>query len=150
MRALALAGFGLFVLAGLFGAFGVREATVTATGAGGTRLAVTYPQVARAGLAVPFSITVARDGGFDAPIEVSVPTAYLLLFDENGTEPEPAGSTADDELTTWTFDPPDGDTLVVWFDVRLEPGVQWGKGASVRAVSGSDEVDVHLRTWVAP
>lgn len=150
MRAVALGALALFVAAGLGGAFGVRSGTARAVHPSGLQVVVTYPRVARPGLAVPLSIRISKPGGFDGPIEVAVPTAYLQLFDENGFEPDPAESTADATDTRWTFDPPDGDTLTIWLDTRVEPGVQWRRHGSVRVVADGDALETAFETWIAP
>ena len=150
LRAAVLLVFAVFVGAGLLGLFGVRTGTAKGASPDGLRLEVVYPKVARGGLAVPLRITVSRPGGFDGPIDVSVPTDYLLLFDENGTEPDPDSSTAADGTTVWTFAPPDGSTLDIWLDVRVEPGVQWGADAVVTATASDDTVAVGIETWITP
>lgn len=114
-----LAVFTVFVLAGLLGFFGVRSTTVTA-GDGHLELAVKHPTRARAGLAVPFEIVARRDGGFTDPITVSIPNRYLRMFDENGIHPDPDEAVIDVDHTVWTFDPPEADTLLIRFDVRIE------------------------------
>lgn len=149
LRALILAGFTIFVLAGLLGVFGIREGREEAT-VGPLTLAVTHPTRARGGLAVPFEIEVRREGGFEDPVTVTIPTGYLALFDENGIEPDPDSATVDDRNSIQTFEPPDGDTLVIRFDVRVEPAVQRGRGATITATSGDDQVAVDIDTWIAP
>jgi hypothetical protein len=51
----------------------------------------------------------------------------------------------------WEFDPPDGDTLGVSLDARVEPGVQWGRtGETSVLVDGQPVVTVRYKTWVLP
>lgn len=150
LRSIALGGFAVFVLFGLAGLFGVRSSTSRVTSAEGLHLEVTHPHVARPGLAIALEIVVQHPDGFDGPITVTVPTGYLLMFDENGSEPEPDSSTVGAEVTSWTFEPPPGDTLTIWFDLRVEPGVQWGREATVTADADGDRVAVDIRTWIAP
>ncbi|MBX3286763.1 MAG: hypothetical protein KF703_15545, partial [Actinobacteria bacterium] len=87
-RAVALGILVAFVGAGALGAFGVREGRVGRRAPSGLRIAVTYPQIARPGLAVPISVQVSKPGGFDGPIDVAMPTAYLQMLDENGFHPD--------------------------------------------------------------
>jgi len=72
------------------------------------------------------------------------------MFDENGRNPEPKESTTDGDSTIWTFDPPPGDTLVVWLDSRVEPGVQWRRSATTRVRTGDHEATLRYTTWIFP
>lgn len=139
-----------FLAVGLTGALGVRSGTATASG-GGYELTVTYGRVTRGGLATPWSIEIRREGGFDGPVTVATDTRYLDLFDENGFDPEPSRMTANADTVIWEFEPPDGDTLGVSLDARLEPGVQWGRtGETSVLVEGKPVVTVRYKTWVLP
>ena len=142
----------LFLLAGVLGMLGVREATVRASG-GGYELEVRYPRVTRPGLAVPWSVTIRHPGGFDGPVTVSTTSAYFDLFDENAFEPEPESSTTDGERVTWEFEPPDqGDTMEISLDTRTGPNVQWsGQGATTAILEeGQPVAQVEYRTVVLP
>lgn len=135
---------------GLTGRLGVQSRTTTARG-GGYELTVTYGQVTRAGLATPWSLEIHHPGGFDGPVMVSTNTRYLDLFDENGFDPQPAKSMATPDAVIWEFEPPDGDTLGVSLDARLEPGVQWGRtGETSVLVDGKPVVTATYKTWVVP
>lgn len=140
----------LFVAAGLAGLWGVRTGTVVSVSDGGIRVQVDYPRRARPALAVPFSITISRRGGFDEPIVVATTTRYLQTFDENGTNPQPDAATADGDRTIWTFEPPSGDVLTIWLDTRVEPAVQWRRSGTTTVSSGADEVSVHYTSWIFP
>jgi hypothetical protein len=144
-------GLLLAVLAvGLAGGFGVRTASVSASG-GGYELTVTHAAVTRPGLATPFDIEVRRAGGLGRPVTVAISSDYLEMFDENGIDPDPASSTSDPGFVHMEFDPPPSGTLTISFDVRLEPGVQWGKTGRVVLLDGERAVaDVSFRTWVMP
>lgn len=140
----------LFLLLGLTGFLGVRSATVSASG-GGFDLTVTYAAITRPGLATPWSVEVRRQGGFDGPVTVATTGDYLDMFDENGLDPDPSSATATPEVVIWEFEPPDGDTLTITFDARIEPAVQWGKSAVTSVlVDGKAVVQVTYRTWVVP
>ena len=142
----------LFVVLGLglSGVLGVRTDTTTAQG-GGYELTVTYGRVTRAGLATPWSLEIRHPGGFDGPVTVSTSTKYLDMFDENGFEPQPSRTTADAETVFWEFEPPEGDTLGVSLDARLEPGVHWGReGETSVLVDGEPVVTARYKTWVLP
>ena len=135
---------------GLAGRLGVNTATTTANG-GGYQLMVTYGRVSRPGLATPWSLEIRHPGGFEGPVTVSTNSKYLDLFDENGFDPQPSKSTATPDTVTWEFDAPDGDTLGVSLDGRVEPGVQWGgTGETSVLVDGKPVVTVKYKTWVLP
>jgi hypothetical protein len=141
--------FGVVAL-GLSGQLGVRSRTTTVQG-GGYELTVTYAQVSRPGLATPWSMEIHRPGGFDGPVTVSTKTGYLDLFDENGFDPEPSRSTATADAVIWEFEPPDGDTLGISLDARIEPGAQWGRtGETSVLVDGRPVVTARYKTWVMP
>lgn len=139
-----------FLAVSLAGRLGVLSRTTTA-GGGGYELTVTYGQVSRAGLATPWSLEVHHPGGFDGPVTISTTTAYLDLFDENGFDPEPSTSTATPDTVIWEFEPPEGDTLGVSLDARIEPGAQWGRaGETSVLVDGKPVVTARYKTWVLP
>jgi hypothetical protein len=153
LRRAFLALLAVIVLAGLFELLGVRSRTVSAASAdGSTHVRVKYAQVARAGLDVPFEITVQRAGGFDGPVLVAVSSDYLGLFDRNALDPEPSSATATADETIWQFDPPAGDTLVVSFDLQVQSGRHWGKHGTVSVLdpSGNPLVRASFKTWLAP
>ena len=149
-RRLFLTVLFVFLGFGLSGQLGVRSRSTKAEG-GGYELTVTYGQVSRGGLATPWSFEVHRPGGFDGPITVSTATAYLDLFDENGFDPQPSSSTATPEAVVWEFEPPDGDTLAVSLDARIEPAAQWGRsGETSVLVDGKPVVTARYKTWILP
>lgn len=145
----ALAALVLLVLAGLLNVFGVRSHTSTGED-GPLTVEVEHAAVARAGLAVPFTISVRRDGGFDGTVEVRVSSEYLARMDENGLDPQPDSALSDGEWVVWRWDEVEGDTHEVDLDARLEPGVHWRFRGSVQVRTASELVDVDLDTWVAP
>ena len=141
----------LFLLAGALGLLGVRTSTVQARG-GAYDLEVRYARVTRPGLAVPWTVTVRRDGGFDGPLTVATTSRYFDLFDENAFEPEPESVTTDGERVIWEFKTPDhGDTIEISLDTRTGPNVQWGDEATTAVLeNGRPVVQVDYRTWVLP
>jgi hypothetical protein len=150
LRRIALGGFTVLVLLGLSSALGVRSRTATADGAGGTRVRVTYPQVARPALAVPFEVEVSRPDGFDEQIEVRLSRSWLESFDENGVLPAPVEESSDGDDVVWTFDPPDGTVFTLALDTRVEPGVQWKRSGTTTVTVGSERIDVHHTMWIFP
>lgn len=141
----------VFLLAGVLGLLGVRTSTVDATG-GAYELELRYARVTRPGLAVPWSVTVRRDGGFDGPLTLATTSRYFDLFDENAFEPEPESVTTDGEWVIWELKTPDhGDTMEVSLDTRTGPNVQWGDEATTAVLEdGRPVVQVDYRTWVLP
>jgi hypothetical protein len=150
VRAAGLTILAAVTLAGAMGTFGVRTDQVSASGSEGTRLTVTHPTAARPGLAVSLEISISNPAGFTEQIEVSVSTDYLQAHDHNVFHPLPVEATVDDEMTRWTYEPPPGDTLTVWVDHRLEPGVQWSRDGNVRVAIGDEVTDVDFTTRVYP
>ena len=140
----------IFLAAAAFNTFGVRTRTVTSA-SGGYELTVEYASVTRPGLATPWSVEVRQPGGFDGPIVIEVSSGYLDMFDENGLDPDPSKATARPGHVQWEFEPPDGDTLSVSFDARIEPARQWGRAGSVRVIEdGRAVTTARFRTWVMP
>jgi hypothetical protein len=138
------------IAVGLTGRLGVHTRKTTVRG-GGYELTVTYGQASRAGLATPWSLEIHHPGGFDGPVTVSTNSRYLDLFDENGFDPEPSSATATPDAVIWTFDAPDGDTLGISLDGRVEPGAQWGReGQTSILVDGKPVVTAKYKTWVLP
>jgi hypothetical protein len=119
----------------------------------GTSLAVRYPAVTRPALASPFEIVVTRPGGFQGQqVEVTVDTDYVELWDLNGIFPAPAEETATADEVHWTFDPPDGDTLRIVYEARIEPARQEGATGHVAVLDddGTELVAVDADTRIMP
>jgi hypothetical protein len=149
-RRLGIGVLGVFLALGALNTFGVRSDHVSASG-GGYELTVTFAAVSRPGLATPWNVEVRHPGGFDGPITIATTLDYLNMFDENGLDPDPSSSTATEEVVIWEFEPPDGDTLGISFDARLEPAVQSGRsGKTAVLVDGEAVVRVGYTTRVMP
>jgi hypothetical protein len=145
--ALLAAVIGSAVLDGLdvVEVWGVDTATVTEVGPASTRLTVRYPSVTRPALASPFEIVVTRPGGFEQDVELAVDLHYLELWDLNGIFPSPSEERSDDGRVIWTFDPPEGDTLRVVYEARIEPGIQLEERQGVVSLLDGGEVAVTTR-----
>jgi hypothetical protein len=142
----------LIVLAAIFGFLGVRSRTVsTHSTNGAVTMDVHYAQFARAGLDVPFDITVHRRGGFQDDVVVAVSSSYLELFDRNAMDPDPSSATSTSDAVIWRFDPPPGDTFVMSIDMKVQNGRHFGKSgwAEVRE-SGRPVARATFKTWLAP
>jgi hypothetical protein len=143
----------IVVLVGLLDLLGMKSRTVDASSPdGAVTLQVHYAQIARAGLDVPFRITVERPGGFDQDVALAVSSEYLDLFDRNSIDPEPKSATATPDAVIWRFDPPPGDTLEVSVDMQVQGGRHWGRTGTVAVLddAGSALVQVEFKTWLAP
>ncbi|TQC49619.1 hypothetical protein EEB14_09255 [Rhodococcus sp. WS4] len=138
------------VLLGLAGFLGVRSATVSAWG-GGYEHTLTYPRIARAGLDVPWELTVHKPGGFTEPVVVVVESDYFDMFETQGWTPEPLAETSDAQRTYMTVDPPPGDTLTLGFDAYIQPSSQRGTSGSVSvSEKGIDVATLDFTTWLVP
>src|SRR3954454_11088336 len=123
------------VVMALFGFLGVRSRTVRQSSPdGAVALGVHYAAVARAGLAVPFTITVHQPGGFHGDVRLAVSGKYLELFDRNAIDPEPSSATSTGDDVVWTFDQPPGDTLEVSLDLQVQGGQHWGRSGTVGVI----------------
>ncbi|MGV9866391.1 hypothetical protein [Rhodococcus koreensis] len=140
----------LIVALGAVGLLGVRSGTAHAAG-GGYELTLTYPQVARAGLDVPWELIVRKPGGFTEPVVIVVDSDYFDMFETQGWRPEPSAETADASRTYMTVDPPPGDTLTLGFDAYIQPSSQLGHSGSVSvSENGVDVVTLEFTTWLVP
>ena len=143
----------VLVALGLVGLLGVRSRTVSAQSSDGqVELSVRYAQVARAGLDVPFRITVRRQGGFAGDVTLASSSGYLDLFDRNAIDPEPSSATSTEDRVIWKFDQPPGDTLEVSLDMQVQAGRHWGRSGQVTVLddSGQPIVSVTFKTWLVP
>ncbi len=138
---------------GAVGLLGVRTGTASATG-GGHFIEVLHTEIARAGLAAPFVVTVSTVDGADLPGEVTIrlTSSYLESFDFQGLEPTPARTFGSDGFTWWSFDVPPGEKeLEIRLDVRLEPAVQWARSGIVTVeMEGTPPLAVNFVTFVMP
>ncbi|GEL22191.1 hypothetical protein PSU4_11450 [Pseudonocardia sulfidoxydans NBRC 16205] len=150
LRSVAVAMLVVVVLAGLAGLLGVRSTTTT-TVDGPWTVSVEYAWVARAGLDVPWSVTVHRDGGFSGPVTVAVTAGYFDIYESQGLDPEPASQTADATRLYWTFDPPPGEDLTIDFDAYIQPSSQLGESGEVSVVDGgAPRATVSFSTFLLP
>jgi hypothetical protein len=151
LRRTAIALLLLVVVAGLSGWLGVRTATVTDSDSG-YRLTVEYPQIARAGLDTPWTVTVESADGFDGGVTLAVTTEWFSIFETQGLSPAPSAETSDATMTYFVLDPPPaGTTLTLDYDAYLQPAAQSGASAEVwLIVDGERVAAVDYETWVLP
>jgi hypothetical protein len=153
LRRVFLALLAVVVALGLVGLLGVRSRTVTSQSPDGqVEVSVRYAQVARAGLDVPFRVTIRRQGGLDGDVTVAASSNYLDLFDRNAIDPEPSSATSTEDEVIWKFDQPPGDTLEISLDMQVQSGRHWGRSGHVTVLddSGQPIVGVGFKTWLVP
>jgi hypothetical protein len=153
VRRAFLALLAVVVVAALLGLLGVRSTTSRAQAADGTAtLSVHYAHVARAGLDVPFEITVEEPRGFTGNVALAISRDYLDLFNRNAVAPNPESESGDDENVIWQFQPPRGTTLTVSLDMQVQSGRHWGRSGHVVLIdhNGKQIARVDFKTWLAP
>lgn len=139
------------ILAALLGVFGTLTTERTSTQDGWTTT-VRYAETGRAGLDAPLTITVTKDGGFDADVVIAISSDYLRILDQQSTGPEPADQTRDASWTYLTFVPPESDTLKVDIEAYIRALRHEGASGRVAVVdaSGAFLAPVDIRTRIVP
>lgn len=150
-RRVATAAVAVFVLLGLLGVLGSRNDERSTT-QGDWTVTVTYAQVARAGLDVPFQIEVTQAGGLDPQIDLVLDRGYFRIYESQRFFPEPAEESSDAEHLYLTFDaPPTGDTLKISYDAYIQPSSQVGHDGTVAVlVDDVPTATVAFRTTLLP
>ena len=123
-----------FVLTGLSGFLGVHTTTASAE-QDGYRVSVDYASVARAGLDVPWTVTVTTQSAFSDTVTLAVTGDYFDIFESQGFTPQPASSTRNDHTLYLAFDAPGDDTFVVSYDAYIQPASQQGRDGTVGVVT---------------
>lgn len=139
------------VVAGLLGVLGVRSRTASASQAGWT-VDLRYAAVARAGLDVPWQVTVRHRGGFGGqPVTLAVTGEYFAIYETQGFFPEPSAQARDGDTLYLEFDAPPGDVLVVSYDAYVQPASQVGRSGTVGVYDGTRVLaPVAFRTRLVP
>lgn len=151
-RKVGLAVLLLVVVAGATGWLGVHTRSVSRT-SDGYRLTVSYPQVARAGLDVEWTVRLHRDGGIRTGFTIAVDADYFDIFESQGFSPEPASETTNGKQLLMRFEPPPGNgpDFRLDFDGYIQPASQLGRATTVAVlVHGKAVVQQPIRTWLAP
>lgn len=140
-----------FVLAGALGLLGVRTATTTASQDGYT-VTLEHATVARAGLDVPFGVSVTHEGGFARPLTLAVTGDYFEIYETQGFSPEPSSQVRDADTLYLTFEAPRGDTFRFSYDAYIQPSSQLGRSGEVSLLAddGSRLVTIPFRTLLMP
>jgi hypothetical protein len=139
------------VVVGLVGLLGVRSTTVEAEEDDWT-LRLEYAATARAGLDVPFTATVVREGGLGDEVTLALTGDYLDIYESQAFHPEPSKTSRDRDTLYLTFDaPPSGDTLTVTYDAYIQPDAQRGRDGTLAVFAdGRSIATVELQTRVLP
>ncbi len=149
-RRLVLALLVVVVLLAAGGLTGVRTSSVSASKDGYT-ITVTYALIARAGLDVPWRVTVERPGGFDEDITIGVTARYFDIFETQGFHPNPDMETGDGDLVYLTFTAPAGPIFSTDFDAYIQPSSQLSERADVvLLVDDRPLLSVSYTTWLVP
>jgi hypothetical protein len=150
-RRAAVAVLLVVVVLGALGVFGVHSRTTSRTSNGYT-LSVTFPQVARAGLDVPWRARVHRAGGVNSDITLAVSSAYFRMFETQGFYPDPDSATNDGRYVYMHFTGlRPGRDFVLEYDAYIQPASQIGKSGTVRLLVGGREMArASFHTWLVP
>jgi hypothetical protein len=149
-RRATLAVLAVLLACGLTGFLGVHSSTATASRLGYT-MTLHYPAVARAGLDVPWEVTVEHPGGFGKELTLAVTADYFDIFETQAFHPEPSDETRDGNTLYLTFTAPPGDTFVVSYDAYIQPASQQGRSARVALLDhGRPLVWIDFRTRLLP
>ena len=151
-RRVALALMTLAVIVGATGLLGVKARTVHASGLGYS-MTLTYPQVARSGLDIPWRLTVhAPPSGFPKQIVIAVSNRWWDIIEFQGIHPSPSDETATPKFVYLTYTPPSGsDTFSMSIDTYIQPSSQLGRQATVQLIAdGTVMTQLHYKTWLVP
>lgn len=150
-RRIVLAALAVFVLLGLTGYLGVHTTTASAE-QDGYHLSLRYASVARAGLDVPFEVTLTSDTGFADTITLALTGDYLDIFETQGFHPDASSSVRNGQTLYLTFDSPGGDTFKLSYDAYIQPSSQQGRDGTLGVVTedGKTVAAVSFRTRLLP
>jgi len=134
-RRATLVVLAIIVAVGASGWLGVHAETVSANGASGYRLTLTYPRVARSGLDIPWELRLTHPGGFANDITVAISANYYDIFEFQGMHPQPSDETSDGRFVYLTFSPPKtGDVFTTSLDTYVQPSSQIGRHATTKVI----------------
>ena len=110
-----------------------------------------HPEIARAGLDVPFQVTVDHPGGFSHDVVLAITGTYFDIYETQGFHPQPSDETRDGDRVYLTFTAPPGDRLVVTYDTYVQPSAQEGRSATVSIVEqGRPVLSTSFATHLLP
>jgi hypothetical protein len=147
-----LAGLALLliiVLVGATGYLGVRSRTARVA-ANGYSMTVTFPQVARAGLDVPWRVHVTYPSA-PKSITIAVSSDYFRMFETQGFYPSPDSQKNDGRFVQFTYNGPPASGMELEYDAYIQPAAQIGKRATVQVLVGGKVVaSTSIHTWLVP
>ena len=102
----------------------------------GYTLSLEYPRIARAGLDVPWELTISAPAGFDDDeAVVRVSSEYFSTFQFHGISPAPTAESTDGTYTYWTFQiPAEADEFAVSVDHAVRPRTFIGGSGTVALI----------------
>jgi hypothetical protein len=107
--------------------------------------------IARAGLDVPWRVTIEHPDGFDEDITIGVTARYFDIFETQGFHPSPDMETGDGNLVYLTFTAPAGSIFSADFDAYIQPSSQLSERADVvLMVDDRPLMSVSYTTWLVP
>lgn len=130
IRRIVVAVLTVIVLAAATGFLGVRSGTLRASG-DGYEMTLDYATIARAGLDVPFDVTLTHAGGFDSEIVLAMTSDYFDIFEHQGLTPQPDSETTEGAMDYLTFLAPKGDEFRMGFDIYIQGSSQHGASGEV-------------------
>lgn len=140
----------VFLVAALFGVFGVRDRTARAT-RNGYRIEVEHTAVSRAGLRGGFLVEVGVPERSSGALTLAVDASYLDMLDVRRIVPQPAREWSSGKRVYLAFDHPAGSVLDVTVDADVPPDQHRGASGRISVVDGTREiVGVTVRTRVFP
>jgi hypothetical protein len=149
-RRLGIAVLLVVVLAGATGYLGVHRSSESIR-TGGWTLTLTYPQVARAGLDVPWRVAVHSAASLPPTLTLAVSANYFRMFETQGFFPTPSAVTDNGTFVYLTFTTQPGHDFLVDYDAYIQPAQQIGTSGTVQLiVHGVVEAQQSFRTWLLP
>lgn len=124
-RRIGLSVLALVVVSAGLGFLGVRSGSVTASG-DGYEMRLEYATIARAGLDVPFDVTLTSAGGFDSEIVLAVTADYFDIFEHQGVSPAPDTEASEGPMVYLTFVAPKGEEFRLTYDIYIQGSSQTG------------------------
>ncbi|HLS25683.1 MAG TPA: hypothetical protein VK063_07415 [Beutenbergiaceae bacterium] len=152
LRRLALGALLSVLILSLTGLLGNMNRTVTTTEQDFT-LSLEYPRVARAGLDVPWELTISAPGGFgQEEVVVRASTEYFSLFQFHDITPQPEAESTDGTFTYWRFSAPaEAEELVVSVNHTVKPRMWSGASGTVGLmVDGQVVAPLEFTTTLIP
>jgi hypothetical protein len=138
------------VLLGATGLLGDTTQTTRVSG-DGIDLTLTWATSSRAGMDVPWEVSVHRAGGFTGDITLAVTGSYFDIYETQGWRPDPSDSTREGDTLYLTFSKPPGDTLVAAYDAYIQPSSQVGRSGHLAVLDrGREAVSLDFRTILLP